>query len=382
MLNNKSFCIMPFIHLHVNEDDLIKLCCYSHPLKKMPVNFNFNTDTEYNDIRKQMLEGISIKHCETCYQIEDNGGESFRHRDTKEWMSKLQIDNIDQVITELMYYDIRNDNTCNLACRMCYPGASSQLEKEYASIGWQVLSNTRANTLTNLINFSTIKKLYVAGGEPTLMPEFKKFLTQATELGRTDIELRIITNATNINKEIAELLSNFPNKEFTVSIDGFENVNRYIRWPSNWDSIIADIERLYEITSDVSFNISVSMWNICNLSRLVNFLETKFPPPYTILLNEAVVIDQVDSSPFNFPNKELAIADLMLLKTAKSYQTEHFFKNKVDYFINRLQNSTVDKSTLEQFFKYNDILDKSRNIKLIDYIPELEQCRSYLTKQI
>jgi hypothetical protein len=100
------------------------------------------------------------------------------------------------------------------------------------------------------------------------------------------------------------------------------------------------------------------------------------------LLNEAVAIDQVDSSPFNFPNKELAIADLMLLKTAKSYQTEHFFKNKVDYFINRLQNSTVDKSTLEQFFKYNDILDKSRNIKLIDYIPELEQCRSYLTKQI
>ena len=29
-------------------------------------------------------------------------------------------------------------------------------------------------------------------------------------------------------------------------------------------------------------------------------------------------------------------------------------------------------------FKYNDVLDKSRDIKLHDYIPELEKCRVYL----
>lgn len=372
---------MPFIHLHVNENDQIKLCCYSQPIKQMPADFDFNSDIDLDNIRRQMLEGNRISHCNTCYQVEDNNGESFRHRDTKEWLTKLKIDSIDQVTTELMYYDIRNDNTCNLSCRMCYPGASSQLEKEYAAIGWQVLSNTRANTLTNLINFSTIQRLYVAGGEPTLMPEFKKFLRRAIELDRTDIELRIITNATNINKEIAELLSKFPNKEFTVSIDGFDKINRYIRWPSDWDSIVANIERLYEITPNVSFNVSVSMWNICNLSQLVNFLETRFPTPYTILLNEAVAIDQANPSPFNFPNKELAIADLLRLRQAKSYKTETFFKNKVEYFIDRMKNSTVDSSVLEQFFKYNDRLDLSRNVKLIDYIPELEQCRSYLTKQ-
>ena len=372
---------MPFIHLHVNEDDLIKLCCYSQPVKKMSTDFDFASDAEYNSIREQMLAGDRVKHCAACYQIEDNGGESYRNSNTNEWLTKLKIDNIDQVITRLMYYDIRNDNTCNLSCRMCYPGASSQIEKEYAKLGWQVLVNTRESTLTNLIDFSTIQRLYVAGGEPTLMPEFKKFLHRAIELGRTDIELRIITNATNINKEIAELLSKFPNKNFTVSIDGFDKVNRYIRWPSNWDSIVANIERLYTITPTVSFNISVSMWNISNLSRLVNFIETKFARSYTILLNEAVPNDQANPSPFNFPNKELAIADLMLLKDAKSYQFDSLFKNKVDYFIHRIQNSVVEKVVLRQFFRYNDRLDLSRDVKLIDYIPELEQCRSYLTSQ-
>ena len=41
-----------------------------------------------------------------------------------------------------------------------------------------------------------------------------------------------------------------------------------------------------------------------------------------------------------------------------------------------------DTDKLKKFFDYNDLLDQSRNVKLIDYIPELEACRSYITKPI
>ena len=34
--------------------------------------------------------------------------------------------------------------------------------------------------------------------------------------------------------------------------------------------------------------------------------------------------------------------------------------------------------SLKQFFEFNDKLDQSRNIKLADYIPELEQARKLL----
>ena len=51
-------------------------------------------------------------------------------------------------------------------------------------------------------------------------------------------------------------------------------------------------------------------------------------------------------------------------------------KNKVDEYQDYFENKhTINLSKLASFFEYNDKLDSSRNIKLIDYIPELEQCR-------
>ena len=130
-MTNKSFCILTFIHLHIDENDTIKTCCYGDPIKKFNTNFNFLTDPDFKIIRNQMLAGQPVQQCQNCYKIENNNGESFRQRDTAEWVEKLKINKLEQTEVNLIYYDIRNDNTCNLACRMCHPGASSQLEKEY-----------------------------------------------------------------------------------------------------------------------------------------------------------------------------------------------------------------------------------------------------------
>ena len=172
--------------------------------------------------------------------------------------------------------------------------------------------------------------MYIAGGEPTLMPEFTKFLTTAIEKNRTDIELKIITNATNVNKNILNLLTKFKNISFTLSLDGYGSVNRYIRWPSDWDTIVKNIKKLKSITSNINVNVTVSIYNITKLYDLVCFLELALPYPPTILLNQASGKYNI---PFNFPNKDLAVSRLELLKNTKSYHKEPFFKEKVDYFI-------------------------------------------------
>ena len=51
----------------------------------------------------------------------------------------------------------------------------------------------------SFINFTNLKKLYVAGGEPTAMPEFYMFLDKCIGLKQTDFEFVINTNATNNN---------------------------------------------------------------------------------------------------------------------------------------------------------------------------------------
>ena len=259
---------------------------------------------------------------------------------------------------------------------MCNPQFSSQLAKEYQEIGWGFPEDPKSYGFTRVVDFKTVKKIYVAGGEPSLLPEFKKFLNLAIEHGRTDVEIRMNTNATNLNKEYRELLANFSNLDIICSIDGYDQINKYIRWPADWATIVENVHKLRKITSRVSVNVTVGIWNISNLSQLVFFLEKEFPD-IVILLNQNYNIDQKETV---FPDKNLAIADLELLRESNNYRCNPYFKAKLDYYINNMRFANLDIEALRRFFEFNDTLDRSRDAKLADYIPELENCRKYLTQ--
>ena len=378
---NKSYCILPFIHLHVNEKNDIKLCCLgdNKGIKKYTQDFDFANDPDMQAIRAKLLAGERIDHCQNCYEFEDGGTDSSRLRDTREWAQKLAIEQIEDTPTELVYYDIRNDNLCNLSCRMCNPQFSSQLEKEYKTIGWHWDSEPKSFGFNDVVDLATVKRIYVAGGEPSLMPEFRTFLRRAIEARRTDIEIRMNTNATNLNREYRTLLSQFNNLNIVCSIDGYDQVNRYIRWPADWSTLVENIKGLNEITPNLSFNVTVSIWNIARLSELIEFFEQNFPWS-TVLLNKVMFPPAQTFT--TFPNKELALADLARLTTSSFYARDESFQSKVDYYIAEIQKSDLNLVALRDFFKYNDMLDRSRDIKLNDYIPELEACRNYITKLI
>jgi len=379
LLDNKAFCILPFVQMYINETNQIALCCYSDSLKENNSSFDFYKDADFEKVRSAMKSGERVKSCNYCYSMEDSGGVSSRMRYTKMWLSKLGSTDINNVEPKLKYYDIRNDNLCNLACRTCRPASSTQLEKEYKKLHWKFKPNSNQTKLSEIVDYDTVEQVYIAGGEPTIMPEFTKFLETAISKGRTDIALTIITNTTNVNKNILALLKRFKNISFTLSLDGYGSVNKYIRWPADWETITKNIETLKTITEDISVNVTVSLYNITRLYELVVFLDDVLPHPPTILLNQS---SKGVYWPFNFPNKELAIERLEQLKQTKSYCTESYFANKVDYFINMIKQTEFDKHQLTAFFDYNDTLDHSRGVKLADYIPELEQCRELITKQI
>lgn len=378
---NRAFCILPFIHLHVNENNDVKPCCLGglNGITKYTKDFDFNNNPQLEEIRQKMLAGERVDACTECYNLDDAGTYSSRVLETEDWSKKLGYETYEDVKTDLIYYDIRNDNLCNLSCRMCNPQFSSQLEKEYKRLGWSVKVHPKSFSFSDAVDLDTVQKIYVAGGEPSLMPGFREFLTRAINANRTDIEIRMNTNATNLNKEYRELLRHFDNVHIVVSLDGYDNINKYIRWPADWESLIENVHGLFKITPHIGFNITVGIWNISNLSKLVFFLEKEFPNCRTVLLNK---IYRPKSQEFTtFPDKDLVLQDLELLKSSKFYQ-QLLFQSKVDYYITEMKNSSIDIDALTEFFKFNDALDKSRDVKLIDYIPELDACRNYLTKQI
>jgi len=64
-----------------------------------------------------------------------------------------------------------------------------------------------------------MERIYIAGGEPTVMPSVYAFLRKCVAKGKTDFEININTNAVKISDKLFDLFSKFPKLWFTCSID-------------------------------------------------------------------------------------------------------------------------------------------------------------------
>jgi uncharacterized Fe-S cluster-containing radical SAM superfamily protein len=376
---NKSFCIFPFIELLTNQrtDGQTTVCCRSTtPVAKLSEITNFRTDKNYKILRDKMLNGIPIpEHCSSCYQLESRNILSARKQETIEWANRLNLTSLDDLdlIEYPAYYEIRPSNICNLQCRMCSPTSSHLIGKEYKKINLIPELPATERSDFSIVNFTNLKKLYVAGGEPTAMPEFYDFLDRCIDENKT-FEFVVNTNATKINSKFKKQLKLLPHMQFIISLDGVDGVNHYVRWPSNWNTIVENMKYLVDNNHTIAINTTVSIYNVTRLYDLFKWLDTKFPG---VLVHASMAVSKNDIlSGLKFPNTNLALSKLLPLQQLKCYNNDKLLKSFVDGLIVHYQSAPkVDQEKLKLFFEFNDKLDKSRNILLKDYIPELEQER-------
>jgi pyruvate-formate lyase-activating enzyme len=373
---NQSFCILPFIEMHANYGSVF-LCCKSatpiakaNNLTELP---NFQSSKIYTSIRSKMINGELLPdYCSRCYKLEEQGIASDRQIDTVEWANRLNIKNLDGLskIDSPVYYEIFPSNKCNLQCRMCGPQDSHLIEKEYRAIG--LLDQTKVVEKKSLgfeiVNFESVKKIYVAGGEPTMLPEFYEFLDQCIAKNKTDIEILVNTNGTKLSDKFKNQLKHFSNFHFIFSIDGFDDLNHYIRWPSNWNTIIDNFRYLKNSNHNVTVNTTVSIYNISKLDRLFRFIDQEFPNT----LIHCQIAENL--SPFMFPDYQMVLNSLESIVHMNCYKNNPGLASNIDGYINQFKNLQTD-SNLTEFFVFNDKLDQSRGIDLKDYLPELEQFR-------
>lgn len=368
---NKSFCIFPFIEL-LTQNGHTTVCCRSNKkITNIDSLKDFNTDTEYNKIRQSLLQGEKIPHCTHCYKEEDNGMLSARQQETVEWANFLNLKTIEDLknLNAPYYYEIRPSNICNLQCRMCGPGSSHLIEKEYNSLGLHDRNKKYSFHDFDIVDINKVKKLYIAGGEPTAMPEFYDFLSKCIDNKQTEFEILVNTNAQKISNKLLNLGKQFKNLNYIVSIDGFEKANEYSRWPSIWSKTVDNITKLINNGHQVTFNITLSLYTIFSFKELVYFLQENF--------SNCIIHGQFAYNiyPFVFDFDNELINKLKSIKNTNMYQGNNLFQSFVDTVIKNAQESRLDQKKINDFFKFNDLLDQSRNIKLNDYIPELENLR-------
>ena len=381
--NNKSFCIYPWIEL-IEEHGYLTTCARSN--KKVTTVGelgNWKTNTEYNKIREAMLQGELLPdHCNYCYEIENKGIESYRTFETKEWIAKLDISSIDELtnIEHPYYYEIRLSNKCNLKCRSCKPEHSNSIEKEYKKFNiiypYKQSFNYSSLDLIDINSLTPQTRVYLTGGEPTVMNEVYTFMENCIAAGKLDFDFTIGTNAAKISKRFLKLAKHFTSMGFSISLDGYGKVNDYWRSGSDFDTVIKNTKILQAHGHNISINCVPSIHNVTNLHLLFEFLDREFPHCGMYLqINHNSM-----QSAYNHPDVELVVASMEKCRQTNSYyrdgkSTKTSIDSLYDYYSN---NPVYDKENLRQFFEYNDKLDNARNVKLIDYIPELEACRKFI----
>jgi sulfatase maturation enzyme AslB (radical SAM superfamily) len=380
---NKSICMYPFFAVIDNLGS--RGICVKSPeydVGHIDSLEDWVHDTEMNTIRQRMLTGqLNPQTCHACYTLENENQESARQYETLEWAARMDFESIDTFgKVNPMYYEIRPSNKCNMMCRTCDNQHSHLIEKEYKSIGIPLIKYTKQNRTFDEVNFESLEKLYVGGGEPTIMPEFYEFLQKCIYANKTNFELFIGTNGLKFSDKLLNLLDHFSDVCFSVSFDGYKKVNDYIRWGADFDTIHANSKMLIDRGHTVALQTVFTIYNATNIHEIFEFYDREFPNS-SCLVNYGVREDDI-ISPYNHPDRDAVLRSMeRCQKTNVYYANGRQCKSQVDAMISQYGASDhhCDIEKLKLFFEYNDKLDRSRGVKLLDYIPELETARSLLS---
>jgi len=390
LTENPSFCLYPWVH-SVVYNDYHTVCTQSpDPVTKASEMKNWKEDPGFNKIRNKMLNGEKIDNCRSCYVQESLGdGVSIRKHETIEWAALLNLKSQKELenITSPSYFELRFSNKCNIKCRSCNGHFSHLISKENKKIKDEEFQNLVKDEDYStfggdeIIDWTNLKRVYIGGGESTVQPELYRFMRNCIKNKNTDFEFRIGTNGVKISKPLLALFSNFKNLSISVSTDGTPKIDEYIRWGTNALEKEKNIEKLKQQGHPIAINFVLSIWNVSYIGEIMEYLDRQYPKA-PMHMNVAGYKNDI-LSPFIFPDKKLVVESVKkAMKTEKYLSNEQRTTSLIDSIADFYQSDKhVDLEKLRKFFYYNDTLDRVRGSQLIDYIPRLEKCRSFLCEK-
>jgi MoaA/NifB/PqqE/SkfB family radical SAM enzyme len=105
--------------------------------------------------------------------------------------------------------------------------------------------------------------LSFVGGEPLYEKKNFEMLKYMIDIGNTDVFVSMVTNGSvNLSQHQTEILSQFKNINFCVSIDGVGPVFEYLRYPLKWDILNKNLLLFRKISNNVSASYTISNLNI------------------------------------------------------------------------------------------------------------------------
>ncbi len=218
-------------------------------------------------LRKQLINGEWPKACYNCKEAEDAGVFSMRNIWNKTLTEEHNNDiPMNEVVdpNQIYYLDLTFSTKCNSKCMTCGPDLSDFWQEEHEII-WSE-KNYQKKTFKRICidddsakkilrDFPNVRKISFIGGEPTISEEHIRFLKLLVENKRSkNIELNYVTNLTGFNDDMASLWKNFKAVFVSVSVDGYNRVNEYIRYPIKWNKCENNIRQFLKMAKESADN--------------------------------------------------------------------------------------------------------------------------------
>jgi len=347
---NKAICVLPWVHEHLDLSGNQKPCCHGRPL----VN-----NRTINDIRQEMLQGQQPTECAKCYREESNKESSARIRETVDWLKKFGVPDINNPI--IQHLDIRNDPTCNLKCKTCGPYASTLWAKEKGVV--VKLPNYDLKKYDKTL----LKKIYIAGGEPTYNKDYLEFLTELLAINPT-CEVMINTNLKKLPEEWKNIISSFKNLTVIISCDAIEELGCYVRYPLEWRQFEENVKFVTERANFSMFNLVPSNLTVHFIDRTVTWMGQ-----YTDNISLTVVGgDHWEHRAVPMEHRSSYINSLKkLLKFPVSGWLAHKFRLNLDSLINKYESNNYDPALHLKLKNEIEEQDSHRTVQLKDVDPFL-----------
>lgn len=373
---NDTVCVHPWFNLYIGPAGDIQPCCDSDHsmslgnIKDYRINEIINS-SNFNNIRKTMLDAKRPIECARCYSLEDQNIESKRNKLNKKYNTLFKKIITKNPMFNTKFLDLNLGNTCNFKCRMCTGFSSSKLRSEEIEINthgieYKYIKQQQIKDRVNEITQHSLnaEKISFAGGESMLINEYNTILDFLIANNKSNVDITYSTNLSILPENVLKRWKFFNNITVIVSLDAINEVAEYYRNGTVW----SDIERNFIVLSNIE-NVEViirSTISIYNAFAVIDF-QKKWITENKSNFNNSII--NIVEYPEYLSIQVLPTSVKNKLNNKIKEHIEFLNKTSADNLIQqwkRIQKFMYSKDLshrLDDFFKYTDKLDKHRGEK-------------------
>jgi sulfatase maturation enzyme AslB (radical SAM superfamily) len=360
-LTNRAFCPMPWTGLMYNFDGNIKNCIRSSdPIGNLQDHTIHEILANDIDVKSNMQAGQKFSRCNPCYELEQEKNNLNIISDRVFYLKELRTvdrDLYDTTNFDLYTIDVRWSNLCNLACVYC----NSDFSSKWASELGVKITTPREQQLIDFKNYifdnvSQLKHVYLAGGEPLLMKENLELLTLLKDKN-PNVNLRVNTNLSKVDTKIFDLICEFKNVHWTISVEAMEDEYEYIRYGSRWKDFLENLQIIKYLDHKISFNMLHFLLNYKSIFECVDFLKGLGFHNNSFIIGPLLTPEYLNIRhlPDNVLNSVMKILEKKINERS-GFLLENSYRNMLQYI------NITSKKDLANSFEQIKIMDTRRSL--------------------